>query len=207
MAKNGKLTALFAALLCAALLLSACGSAPAPASPEAPESASPGYVVDPEYVVDTEGELPEVPQDFLTKAMDAYSWFEMNLLGKLDDMPSKTTLYAYLVEDPEFRSYQAFCEYLLELFSPKIVRELLDRGYYKEENGMTYVCIHHRGTDKAVIRADIDNGRIEGRKLIYTASVTFADPVTLEPTGDATFEFIAEPVGGRFVFTEFPYFY
>lgn len=198
------------ALLLAALLISAlcaCGNAPEPAS-SAPESDSfAPYGVDPNYTVDTVGELPEVPDDFLHRALEAYSWFDLALLDPLDNIPSKTRENAYLVEDEQFHYFADFRDYLLGFFSPAIVSELFARDCYFEENGYTYVRQFPRGSDKAVLNVDFSDGAITGRKLIYTATVTFGDPQTLEPTETQVFEFVAEPVGGRFVFTEFPYFY
>lgn len=200
------------ALLAALALISAlcgCGKEPGPASSapaSEPESSSSCWV-NPEYTVDAEGELPEVPEEFLRKAMEAYSWFELNLLGWIVDIPAKHTENAYLVEEDEFRRYDDFRDYLLGLFSPEIVNELLSRGYYVVEDGYLYTRHFPRSADKAVINVDFSEGEIVGRKLIYTAEVTFGDMQTLEPIGFETYEFIAEPVGGRFVFTEFPYFY
>ena len=196
------------ALLLAALLLSAlsgCGKTPEQAS-SAPESSS-SYYVDPEYTVDTEGELPEIPDDFLHKAIEAYSWFEMCLLDPIDNIPAKTKKDTYLVEEEQFHLFSDFRDYLLGLFSPAIVNELLSRGYYIEEDGYTYVWGHPRSPDKAVVDVDFGEGLINGRKLIYDVTVTFGDMTTLEPIDTQVFEFVAEPVNGRFVFTEFPYFY
>lgn len=204
------------ALLLAALFVSAlcaCGKTPEPESSGAPESSrgapesSSDYGVDPNYTIDTEGELPEVPDDFLHKALEAYSWFEICLLDPIDNIPAKTKEDTYLVEEDQFHLFADFRDYLLGLFSPAIVNELLSRGYYIEENGYTYVWGHPRSPERAVINVDFGEGVITGRKLIYTVTVTFGDMQTLEPTETQTFEFVAEPVGGRFVFTEFPYFY
>jgi hypothetical protein len=197
------------ALLLAALLVSAlcaCGKTPEPAS-SAPESDSAPYGVDPDFTVDTEGELPEVPDDFLHKALEAYSWFEIALLDPIDNIPAKTKADTYLVEDEQFHLFADFRDYLLGLFSPAIVSELFSRGYYIEEDGYTYVWGHPRSADKAVLDVDFGEGVITGRKLIYNVTVTFGDMQTLEPIDTQIFEFVAEPVNGRFVFTEFPYFY
>ena len=198
-----------ALLSAAALFLSAlcgCGKEAAEPASSAPESES-SYYVDPDYVVDTEGELPEVPEDFLHKAIEAYSWFEMCLLDPIDNIPAKTKKDTYLVEEEQFHLFSDFRDYLLGLFSPAIVNELLSRGYYIEEDGYTYVWGHPRSPDKAVVDVDFGEGLINGRKLIYDVTVTFGDMTTLEPIDTQVFEFVAEPVNGRFVFTEFPYFY
>ena len=142
------------ALLLAALLVSAlcaCGKTPEPEA-SAPESESSAYYVDPEYTVDTEGELPEVPDDFLHKALEAYSWFEVCLLDPVDNIPSKTRENAYLIEDEQFHVFADFRDYLLGLFSPAIVSKLFSRDCYFEENGYTYVRQYPRGSDKAVPR-------------------------------------------------------
>lgn len=201
------------ALLIAALLVSAfcaCGKAAEPASSapasSAPES-GPDFWVDPSYTVDAEGELPEVPEDFMRKAMEAYSWFELNLLGWIYDIPAEHTENAYLVENEEFRRYDDFRDYLLGIFSPAIVNELLSRGYYVVEDGYLYTRHFPRSADKAVVDTVFGEGEIVGRKLIYKVDVTFGDMQTLEPIRSETFTFVAEPVNGRFVFTEFPYFY
>ncbi|MBR5941740.1 MAG: hypothetical protein IKZ81_00160 [Clostridia bacterium] len=204
------------ALLLAALFVSAlcaCGKTPEPESSGAPSSSqgapesSSDYGVDPNYTVDTEGELPEVPDSFFHEAMDAYSWFEGAQIDPIDNIPSKTQEHAYLVEDEAYRRFSDFRDYLLTLFSPALVNELLSRDIYFDEEGYTYVRQFPYTVDKAVIKVDLDDGVIVGRKLIYTAVVTFGDMQTLEPIDTQTFEFVAEPVGGRFVFTEFPYFY
>lgn len=202
--------ALFAAVLLVFAALGGCGKTPehassAPAS-SAPESEA-SYYVDPNYSVDTEGELPEAPEGFLNSALEAYSWFEMALLDPLDNIPAKTKEDTYLVEDDRFHRFSDFCDYLLGFFSPAIVNELLSRGYYVEEEGLTYVWGHPRSADKAVVKVVFGEGEIVGRKLIYKVDVTFGDMTTLEPIRSETFEFVAEPVNGRFVFTEFPYFY
>ena len=200
------------ALLAALALISAlcgCGKEPGPASSapaSEPESSSSCWV-DPEYTVDADGELPEVPEDFFDKAMETYAWFDIRPLDGLVDVPAKNTKNAYLVEDYMFWEFSDFCDYLLGYFSPAIVNELLSRGYYIEEDGRTYTVHFPISYDKAVINVDFSEGEIVGRKLIYTAEVTFGDMQTLEPIGFETYEFVAEPVGGRFVFTEFPYFY
>ncbi len=204
------LAVLLAAVLLVFAALGGCGkpaepASSAPASSE-PESSS-SCCVDPSYTVDTEGELPEVPEGFFGKAMEAYSWFELNLLGWIYDVPAKHTENAYLVEDEEFRRYDDFRDYLLGIFSPAIVNELLSRGYYIEEDGYLYTRHFPRSADKAVIDTDFGEGEIVGRKLIYKVDVTFGDMQTLEPIRSETFTFVAEPVNGRFVFTEFPYFY
>ncbi|MBO4933548.1 MAG: hypothetical protein J5441_00010 [Clostridia bacterium] len=203
-----RLIALIAVLSLFAALCG-CGKAAEPASsaPASEPESNSGFWVDPSYTVDAEGELPEVPDGFLRKAMEAYSWFELNLLGWIYDVPAKHTENAYLVEDEQFRRYDDFRDYLLGIFSPAIVNELLSRGYYVEEDGYLYTRHFPRGADKAVIDTDFGEGEIVGRKLIYKVDVTFGDMQTLEPIRSETFTFVAEPVNGRFVFTEFPYFY
>ena len=213
MKNTRKLVALIAAAALIAALC-ACGKAPEPASsgPASSGTASEpgnsrGRYVDPEYTVDAEGELPEVPEDFLGKAFETYAWFEIRPLDGIVNIRAKNTENAYLVEDYEFWEFSDFCDYLLGYFSPAIVDELLSRGYYIEEDGRTYTVHFPISYDKAVIDVNFSEGEIVGRKLIYTADVTFGDMQTLEPIASETFTFVAEPVGGRFVFTEFPYFY
>ena len=206
MRTTSRALALFFAAVLFLSALCGCGKEAAEPASSAPESES-SYYVDPDYAVDTEGELPEVPEDFLHKAIEAYSWFEICLLDPIDNIPAKTKADTYLVEEEQFHLFSDFRDYLLGLFSPAIVNELLSRGYYIEENGYTYVWGHPRSSDKAVIDVDFGEGVITGRKLIYTVTVTFGDMQTLEPIDTQVFEFVAEPVNGRFVFTEFPYFY
>ena len=152
---------------------------------------------------------PRIPEDFLREALATYGFFEMSILESFIDFPSPNGEKAYLAEDEKFRRYDDFYGYVRGMFSRQITDELFARGIYINIDGDNYVREMPRSYGNIVLDVEMDEvGELTpDGKLVYTVTVTFGKPVTLEPDRTETLEFIAEPEGGRYVFTQFPYFY
>ena len=152
---------------------------------------------------------PQIPEDFLREALAAYGFFEMSILESYIDFPAPNGEKAYLAEDEKFRRYNDFYGYVRGMFSQQITDELFARGIYINVDGNNYVREMPRSYGNIVLDVEMDDvGELTpDGKLVYTVTVTFGKPVTLEPDRTETLEFIAEPEGGRYVFTQFPYFY
>ena len=152
---------------------------------------------------------PRIPEDFLREALATYGFFEMSILESFIDFPAPNGEKAYLAEDEKFRRYDDFYGYVRGMFSRQITDELFARGIYINIDGDNYVREMPRSYGNIVLDVEMDEvGKLTpDGKLVYTVTVTFGKPVTLEPDRTETLEFIAEPEGGRYVFTQFPYFY
>ena len=152
---------------------------------------------------------PRIPEDFLREALATYGFFEMSILESFIDFPSPNGEKAYLAEDEKFRRYDDFYGYVRGMFSRQITDELFARGIYINIDGDNYVREMPRSYGNIVLDVEMDEvGKLTpDGKLVYAVTVTFGKPVTLEPDRTETLEFIAEPEGGRYVFTQFPYFY
>lgn len=152
---------------------------------------------------------PRIPEDFLREALATYGFFEMSILESFIDFPAPNGEKAYLAEDEKFRRYDDFYGYVRGMFSRQITDELFARGIYINIDGDNYVREMPRSYGNIVLDVEMDEvGELTpDGKLVYTVTVTFGKPVTLEPDRTETLEFIAEPEGGRYVFTQFPYFY
>ena len=152
---------------------------------------------------------PRIPEDFLREALATYGFFEMSILESYIDFPAPNGEKAYLAEDEKFRRYDDFYGYVRGMFSRQITDELFARGIYINIDGDNYVREMPRSYGNIVLDVEMDEvGELTpDGKLVYAVTVTFGKPVTLEPDRTETLEFIAEPEGGRYVFTQFPYFY
>lgn len=152
---------------------------------------------------------PRIPEDFLREALATYGFFEMSILESYIDFPAPNGEKAYLAEDEKFRRYDDFYGYVRGMFSRQITDELFARGIYINIDGDNYVRERPRSYGNIVLDVEMDEvGKLTpDGKLVYAVTVTFGKPVTLEPDRTETLEFIAEPEGGRYVFTQFPYFY
>lgn len=152
---------------------------------------------------------PRIPEDFLREALATYGFFEMSILESFIDFPAPNGEKAYLAEDEKFRRYDDFYGYVRGMFSRQITDELFARGIYINIDGDNYVREMPRSYGNIVLDVEMDEvGKLTpDGKLVYAVTVTFGKPVTLEPDRTETLEFIAEPEGGRYVFTQFPYFY
>ncbi len=180
------------ALLLVLALLGVCPAlAEAPAAPEA-------------------ADLPEEPVDpvrqTILDAMEVYSWFVMNPLEVDTNAPAQED-GVYPVLDETLGSTEGMQARLDEYFSTEISQSLWAWGTYHDIDGWLFGRTLETSPLARPIDPDISDAFFElteetEKKRVYTVTVCYLsadEPVKLE--------FVSELVAGKWIFTEFPFFW
>lgn len=191
-----KLLVCLALVLALSFVLCGCGDKPV-TNPVSSSESDAGSI---------DGEDVEIPEHFFSDALEAYSWFEMCTMPTCEETaPGNDELR--LVEDPVLQDYDAFVKYMQNLFSQDIVDRLFGYGVYENVEGKTYCMDMARGADITILEEENHPAVKEDGKLVYVVNVSYGDPETEVVESTEEYRFVAEVIDGRYVFTEFPFFW
>ena len=154
---------------------------------------------------------PEPAQDInapasaedIPAAMEVYAWFVMTPLAVDEKFPSPDGTM-YLLKDETLRHTTDMQARLDQYFSTEISQSLWAWGAYQDVNGELY---GYRKEDSPYAR-EVDGSIAEivfkvmeetYKKRVYNAVLYDTSD------GSTVYEFVSEYVGGRWIFTEFPY--
>ena len=148
-----------------------------------------------------------VPRDEILSAMTVYSWFTIAPLDVNGDVPSPSG-DKYRVLDDELVSAEAMQKTLSAYFSDEIIEELWAWDSYETVDGLLYG--YYPGESLYERPIDPDISEVEYALTLYTdeARIYTATVYTLSSDEPLLFEFIQEKTeDGRWVFTQFPFFW
>ena len=184
------MTRLFALILVLSLALAGCAFAEE-AAPAAAGDAAP-----------TAAEETASPNDILA-AMEVYKWFVMEPLEVDESVPSPDGTM-YLVKDETLRQASAMQLRLDTFFSTEISQSLWAWGAYQNVDGLLY---GYRAEDSPLARP-VDPSIVEiAYKVVSQTYKKRVYNAILYDTADGStvYEFVSEYIGGRWIFTEFPF--
>ena len=145
------------------------------------------------------------PQEIITSAMEMYSWFT---ISPLDVDPELTGGDGSVcrVADELLCDYGTVMRLLDFTFSPEIVRSLMEYNTYQVIDGQLYGVGGGRGIDERISEVFYEETEKSAERIVYTVTVYYVG-VQEDEAACETYEFVREPVGGLWVFTQFPFFW
>ena len=146
-------------------------------------------------------------QDEILSAMTVYSWFTIAPLDVNGDVPAPDG-GKYRVLDDELVSAETMQETLAAHFSDDIIEELWAWGSYETVNGQLYG--YYPGESPYERPIDPDVSEVEYALALHTddARIYTVTVYSLSSDEPLLFEFIQEKTeDGRWVFTQFPFFW
>lgn len=189
-------------LTAAALLLTACAGSGNPSSKGSSQQSSQSS---PEAA-------PVTAEELIEPAMEAYTWCMVySLPCDPNDAVSLDGWPAYRVTDPRFPDYDSLYRYLTGIFSQEMVdNTLLSGGNYVNVDGALYSHDGARGSNIFVGGVTYAMGEETDTRREIIASVEYlVDPAAETPEVEKVEEytFVQEKIDGKWLFTQFPYFY
>lgn len=157
-----------------------------------------------------DGPTDEEVLEAYSRAEEAWNWFTIAppALDHTDTLEQDGRSYCR-VNDPRFSTLVDLRGYLKGLFSDSLVEELLpiDGVQFIEADGALYAVDGGRGADLTkgaetvqILRAEDGAGRITVRVTVEILDPEAEDHAV---TGEETFDFTYEQVGGKWIFTTF----
>lgn len=146
-------------------------------------------------------------QDEILSAMTVYSWFTIAPLDVNGDVPAPDG-GKYRVLDDELVSAEAMQATLAAHFSDDVIEELWAWGSYETVDGLLYG--YYPGESPYERPIDPDISEVEYALALHTddARIYTVTVYTLSSDEPLLFEFIQEKTeDGRWVFTQFPFFW
>ncbi len=147
------------------------------------------------------------PRDEILAAMTVYSWFTIAPLDVNGDVPAPGG-GKYRVLDDVLVSAEAMQETLAAYFSDEIIEELWAWGSYETVNGQLYG--YYPGESPYERPIDPDVSEVEYVLSLHTDDTRIYTVTVCSLSSDEPllFEFIQEKTeDGRWVFTQFPFFW
>ncbi|GAA6514951.1 hypothetical protein LQE96_09225 [Phocea massiliensis] len=146
---------------------------------------------------------PKTPEELVAPAMEAYGWF---VTGGLHYQAEEVWVEGdsspwHQVDDSRFPDYQSFYRYLTGIFPQEMVDgTLLAGGNYRELDGKLYTRGNIREKNRFIGGADyaLVSETDSRREIMATAYFV---------KGAQEYLFVQEKVDGKWLFTQFPYFY
>lgn len=146
-------------------------------------------------------------QDVIVPAMEVYSWFTISPLDVNGDVPSADG-GKYRVLDDDLVSYENMLSVLQSYFSDELIEEIWAWGSYETASGQLYGYYPGESPLERAIDPDISEVSYELALETDTARIYTATVFCLSLDEPLVFEFIQEPTeDGRWVFTQFPFFW
>ncbi len=146
-------------------------------------------------------------QNEILPAMEVYSWFTISPLDVNGDVPSPEG-GKYRVLDDELVSKAAMQSLLHRYFSDELAQSLWTWDSYDAVDGLLYGYYPGESPLERDIDPDISEVSYELTLSTDTARIYTASVYCLSSEEPLLFEFIQEPTeDGRWVFTQFPFFW
>lgn len=150
--------------------------------------------------------------DTFEKALEAYSWFDHMCMptssSEVSDPIEADGMVYYEVKHDTIKTYADLETYLRSLFAGDIVERLLDRGLYRDFDGVLYTVPFARGHHLFKGGYSLNFERVSEEKVICIVEVELLDADDLETVkGFETHEYHLELVDGDWIFTNFDLFY
>lgn len=151
------------------------------------------------------GVAEETPKDVILSAMEIYSWFTISPLD-VDPELAGGDGSVYRVADEMLCSHDTMTRLLDFTFCPEIVQEMFSYGTYTVIDGMLYGQSGGRPIDPLISGVTYEETERSEERVVYAVTVSYQTEggIVMEPQ---VLEFVREPVGGLWVFTQFPFFW
>jgi len=149
---------------------------------------------------------PDDARSLVLDAMEVYSWFVMNPLDVNAEAPALDGAL-YPVFDDVLARVDVMQALLERCFSADIVQSLWDWGAYTAVNGWLYGYPPDESPLARPVDPDIADARFALTEETDSRRVIIATVYYLYADAPETLEFVSECVDGRWIFTEFPFFW
>ncbi len=148
----------------------------------------------------------DAAREDILSAMEVYAWFVMCPLDVDQNVPSPEG-DTYLLLDETLSQVSLMQDRLDAYFSPDIVQALWAWGTYQNVNGWLYGTAPQdsplaRPVDPDVADAEFELAEETKNRRVYAVTV-----YRLSSDEPETLHFVSELLNGRWVFTEFPFFW
>ncbi len=164
-------------------------------------------VLTPSAPQDFSMEALQTPEEICLAAMEVYSWFALQPLDVDPDVPD-STLSRFRVFDERLNTKEKMTNVLQEYFSDEIVEMLLTSGVYAEEDGFLYTGAERtREIDPTIISTEYYLAEETDEARTYIAAVFYADEETGEVGSLEEYTLYMEKIDGKWVFTQFWFFW
>ena len=183
------------ALLLAVVML--CGGALADTSME--------YTDDIDELLEGFGSYGETPEDIILSTMEIFSWFTIWPLD-VDPELCGGDGNVWRVADDTLCRYDVMMRLLGHTFSKEIVEEMMAYEVYTIIDGVLYGTSGGRPIDPNIAYVDYEQTESGDDRVVYTATVHYWDEGENGAAPDE-FEFVRQQIDGRWVFTQFPFFW
>ncbi len=176
---------LFALLLSLALLLAPCALA------------------EPDFTIPSGPQ--DTPEEAVTSALEVYSWFAMRPLDTDPYLPDSDGS-RFRVYDDRLNTREGLMSAVREVFSEEICQELMESGVYYEEDGYLYAGDEGRDPDPTIAYVEYVATPEGEDKIWYTAAVFYSEEEGVITSIDE-YTSLREKIDGRWVFTDFWFFW
>ncbi len=151
--------------------------------------------------------LPEDagPEEIMSAALEIYSWFAMGTLD-VDPFAPSADGTLFRVYDERLNTKAKLSSILHAYFSDEICRELLSSGVYREEDGYLYSGIDSREINPAIAETQYYISYEDGETQHITAAVFYSEEEGVI-TSMEEYTFLREKIDGKWLFTDFWFFW
>lgn len=152
-----------------------------------------------------ENENLESPESVVTAALEVYSWFAMCPLDVDPEQPDEQGVM-FRVYDDRLNTREKLETVVRDYFSEEIANALLASGVYSEEGGYLYTGETYRDIDPTIALVEYAVAEQTEDKVWYTATVYYSETEG-EITSIDEYTFLRENIDGKWLFTDFWFFW